>query len=439
MAINYTNLFTMIGKAIKAANYYKSTFATMKSNGQALSQVIADQDLDYLGDGIANNVSSHISGLSAGCAYYQNKVTEILLDPTLVTDNLAITNRQLSTVLPALYADMSANAEYILQTIATVGTPSLLGSGNGELLTSLELDDISSPVSGAVASFMLYKASGENGSSELVVADTVYCRCISSNVEGQEQFTLFGNNLVPPFSELTESLGSSKSIQTVDSLNLLSNGDFEIYSAGFTGWTITDDGGTTTQETSAMYRGTSAVRVSTLANADNVVFEQTLSESLTPGQAYFLGIKFKSVTAESGNNLACVVSLYDGATLLTSSNIANISINDTNWHTAKEVLVVPYITDATNILTVKISASPTADGVDAIIFDSAFLVPVTYFNGVGFAILNGSTRFRVGDLFSSAVSRSSSGVIQEFFRKTYGVQLPSAISGDETIADSLAT
>lgn len=441
MAINYTNLFTLIGKAVKGANYYASTFATMKSNGQALTQVIADQNLDYLGDGVASAVSSHISSLSSGASYYQNKVSEILLDPTLVCDNLAITNRSLSVVLPALWTDMWDNSQFILESEISIGTPSLSGSGNGDLITSFALDDISAPVTSPIASQMLYQTgSGQSLiQSELGIVDTVYCRCTSSDSEGDEQFTLFGNNSVPPFSELSESLGGSASIVVGDSANLLTNADFETYSSGFTGWTITDGGGTTTQETSAMYRGASAVRIATLANSDDVIFEQTLSAALTRGKGYFLGIRFKSVAAESSNNVAGTVQLLDGATVIAGATVSNISITGTSWQIAKGLVVVPYTTDTDNTLTVKITLSPTADGVDALIFDDAFLIPATYFNGAAFAVLNGSTRFRVGDLFSCAITRSSPGVFQEFFRKTFGVQLPSIISGDETIADSLAT
>lgn len=442
MAIDYTDLFTLIGKAIKACNYYQSTFATMKSNNESLFQEIADQNLDYLGDGLANAASSHISGLSAGCSFYVNKVSEILLDPTLVTTHLAIVNPTLQNVLPALYKDMNLNDQFVLESLTTVGTPSFTGIGTGSLHTELFLDDISSPVSNPAASNMKYftNLGANNNTTQLGIVDTVYCLCSSADSEGTEQFTLFGNNAVAPFSEYTESLGGSISIQTTDELNLLTNAGFETYSGGFTGWTIVDAGGTLSQETSLMYRGASAAKIVTLANADTVTFTQELATSLTRGRGYIAGIRFKSISAEAANNLAGTISLRDADNnQIVGADVANVSISTTNWQIAKALLVVPVTIDPDEVLSLQFSLSPTADGVDGIVFDDAFLVPATYFNGIAFALQNGATRFRTGDIFSAAVTRSSPGVFQEFFRKAYGVQLASEGSGDETLPDSLAT
>lgn len=442
MAINYTNLFTLIGKCIQAANYNKSVFATMKTNSNELFQVTADQNLDYLGDGVAGALSSQISGISAGCAYYQNKVSEILLDPTLVTDNLAITSVSLATVLPALYKDMVTNSQSVLESPTIVGSTSIVGTGNGTLQTTNFLDDISNPVSNPTASSMNYYTASEFNSvpSNLGIVDTVFARCTNGDVEGQETFTIFGTKAVGAFEENTESLGGSISVGTMLQNNLLSNGDFETYSSGFTGWTITDGGGTTVQETSLMYRGASALRINTLVNADDVVLEQTLAAPLTRGKGYFIGLRLRSVAAEASGNITFVAKLYDGATLLAESEGGvTLSLTTTSWQTTKGFVVMPQNVDPDVLPKVQITMSPSVDGVDGVIIDDVYIVPVDYFNGVGIVVQNGSTRFRIGDLLQFAVTRPDPGVIQEFFRKTYGVQLPNASSTNETISDSLAT
>jgi hypothetical protein len=63
--------------------------------------------------------------------------------------------------------------------------------------------------------------------------------------------------------------------------------------------------------------------------------------------------------------------------------------------------------------------------------------PAVYHGGVAAAVVPGASRFAAGDRFTFTVSNDAAGVIQEAFRKNYGVQLPS--SGAPTIADALAT
>ena len=441
MAINYTNLFTLIGKCVQAANYYKSTFATMKTNGNEMFQVTADQNLDHLGDGVANAVSSHISGLSSGAQYWASKVTDILLDPTLVTNHLAITSVSLQTVLPALWEDMSANNQTIVESSPVVGSLTTVGVGNGTLLTHLYLDDVSNPVLNPSASNMNYFSGGGElpVGSQLAIPDTVFVRCTSADAEESEQFTIFGNGAVDGFSEGTESVGGSISTQpTMSSSNLFTNGDFETYSSGFTGWTINDAGGTLVQETSGMYRGASACRINTLANADNVVIEQTLATALTRGKAYIVGFRIKSVAAEASGNIEGTVKLFDGSTEIASETLNNIPVNTTSWQIAHTFIICPKDIDPDVLLKVQINLSPSVDGVDGIIIDDAFIVPATYFNGVAITIVTGSTRFRAGDLISFPITSSNPGTFQEFFRKVYKIQLPSTADTFETIADSLA-
>jgi hypothetical protein len=337
MAIDYTELFTVIGKAIQAANYYKSTFATMTTNGQEFYQEIVDIDEDPLADGVSNAVSSHISGLTSACAYWQGKVSEILLSP-YVTNELPVTQISINTVLAALIEDMQATANSVLESFLVVSTQTeTVHSGSvGDLVCYAVVDRISSMVTGAPAA-MPYDVNTQSRKSEVGVAGTVYCKCTNDGTEGQEQFLLYGTSGIGPFEEDAETVGGSITIPVSDSgINLFTNGDMETYSSGFTGWTITDGGGTTVQETSLMYRGASACRVNTLANADNVVFEQTLAEPLVPGKGYIVGFRYKSVAAEAGGAISFTGSITDGIqTPVTLFNDgASFAITDTNWRLA---------------------------------------------------------------------------------------------------------
>ena len=441
MAIGYQNLFKRIGKCVQAANYYATTFSTMKTNGQEFVQEIADQNLDALADGVASAVSSHISGLSSGCAYWQNKVSEILLEQSLLSE-LAISNPNLNSVLAALYTDMETEQEYVLESNTTVGsaTKTMYGSNTGDLIGVPVVDAYSS--AGNNAPIMPYFDVTEFAKrSQVGIVDTVYCRCTSSNVEGEETFTLFGNSANPPFSENSESLGGSTSITVGDAANLLSNGDMETYSAGFTGWTIDDAAGTLSQDLVNFYRGISAAKIVTLATTDTVKFTQTLAASLTPGRGYIMGCWVKSIAAEASGTVGLTGLLTGGPTVQSSFTVSG---NTANLNTTAWQLVYTYVQhlpnadiDATCSLEYRFITS--VNGVDGFVFDDFFLVPAIQFNGVAWALPNGAGRFRVGDLITVPITRSSPAVFQEFFRKTYGIMLPSDSTGNETISDSLAT
>lgn len=70
--------------------------------------------------------------------------------------------------------------------------------------------------------------------------------------------------------------------------------------------------------------------------------------------------------------------------------------------------------------------------------DSLAFGPAVWHGGIGAAVLAGSTQFIRGDKFTSAITNDEAGTFQTFFRRQFGVQLPSNASGSETIADSLA-
>lgn len=439
MAITYADLFGRIGKAVQACNYYATTFSTMKTNGQEFVQEIADQNLDALADGVASAVSSHISGLSAGCSYWQNKVSDILLEQSLLSE-LAITSTSINTVLAALFTKMIEDEETVLENNTTVGstTKAMYGSNTGDLIGVPVIDSYSS--AGNNAPVMPYFDT-DYIRSQVGIVDTVYCKCTAASAEGEETFILFGNSANPPFSENAESLGGSISISPVDAVNLLSNGNMETYSGGFTGWTIDDAAGTLSQDLTNFYRGISAAKIETLASTDTVKFTQDLDASLVPGRGYFMGCRVKSLVAEASGTVALTGILSDniGNTQSYSLSGHTAQLNTTSWQLVYTYFQHNPYADVDSDCSLEFRFIPSVNGVDGLVFDDFFLVPAVQFNGASWCIPNGSGRFRINDLITAPITRSSPSVFQEFFRKTYGIQLPSDSSGNETISDTLAT
>lgn len=435
MAISENDFFTVLGKIFQAQNAYKASFATFTTNREELVQELVDIDLDAIADGLSNSVSSHISGLTAGCNYFTAKANELLFTP----ENLArfpITSVSLQNVLQATYDIMVAGASSINQGLTTVGsiTKSAAGAGTSDIIYSTVLDKISVPVSGGVALDYPFPTN-----SELGATGNVYAKCTSADAAGSEVLTLFGSaTAVGPFEEQDETIGGSVSLPCGDLQNLIeSNAGFETYSApNFTGWTVDDAGGTIAQETSLMFRGASALRINTLANADTISLSKTLAVALTRGKGYFVGVRFRSVAAEVGNNAAWTFKIGDGTS--NAQNTASVTLNSTSYQLAYALVVYNKAFSLTAPSVVTIEMSPTADGVDGVIIDDAFVIPATYFNGVAYAHINGSIQTALNDLFTIPITRTS-GVIQDSFRKNWGVQMPSVNDASETYADTLAT
>ena len=72
-----------------------------------------------------------------------------------------------------------------------------------------------------------------------------------------------------------------------------------------------------------------------------------------------------------------------------------------------------------------------------IYLDEVLVSAPVYYNGINFSMLRGEVEFEVGDRFESTITNNDDGVFQTYFRKTFGIQLPS-VAGAGTEPDSLA-
>lgn len=442
MAINYTNLFTALGKIIKAANYYASTFSTIQSNRDTIFDQLAGLNADYIGANFSGASDAHLQAISGGITTYQDLARALLTDQTLVKDNLPVaSNSQFSEIMSALCRDMVTNSQTVNAGYSTVGSITGPATSNlGKVLACPLLDGLNPPTIGGLR---IPAYADSQRLSELGVVDSVYLRCLDGTVEGQEQLMLFGNNAVAPFQPMTESVGGSVTINPSDALNnFLSNSGFETYSGGaFTDWTKTGTG-TLAQETSNFFRGASALKVLTPSSGDDFDLKQQVT-GLDRNRLYLAGVWVRSVAAESGVSISPNIELQDengsniNDTAVTCAGLGTVSLASTTWRLFAAGIV---INSNANYEETHLNFNfPFTDGgIDGVILDSAFLIPATYFNGIGYGFANGAGRLQNNDLFTIPMTRTG-GVIQEFVRKSFGFQFPSNNAGGETQADSLAT
>jgi hypothetical protein len=78
---------------------------------------------------------------------------------------------------------------------------------------------------------------------------------------------------------------------------------------------------------------------------------------------------------------------------------------------------------------------PLSNGTN-LFLDSFVLTPALYFGGHALAVVSGSSRWLRGDRVTWTVVNTTTGNFNHFFRRYYGVQLPT--SGSPTIANALA-
>ena len=441
MAINYTDLFTVLGKIVKAANAYETEFAAMKTNRDTIYDQLSAKNIDYVGDGISTNVSQHIGALSSGISYYIAKAAALLVDPTMVTNHLPVTSNTLNTVLLALYDDMVIQNQSIKRatgmTIGSVNRTSY-SLNCGDIAHTPVLDGVNAPLTNAPIN-ILY--GDEAASTQLAVEDTIYAKCTNADTEGQETFSIYGNIAVPPFSENAESVGGSITVQTSDEENLLTNGDMETYSGGFTGWTVTLDGTTLSQETTDFHRGASAMKLANLSSSNIPIIKQDISSLLEIRRAYMMLGRLRAASTATGNvEVSCVLknaagTVVSNANYMTASAGTILSVEDEDWRAFQSIVLLDYIHDPADVFLHIAFESDQVSGPD-IIVDDITLCPVHYFNGYGFVVHNGQERFRLNDRFEIIFS-TTEAVFGAFIRKEFAFQRPPAVS--PSIADSLAT
>lgn len=119
-------------------------------------------------------------------------------------------------------------------------------------------------------------------------------------------------------------------------------------------------------------------------------------------------------------------------------------VRDNGWQIATGTFILPRVLPESLHIVIRLFPDPTellstiTNWATAPIYiDWMGLAPLTYHNGLGFFVYSGADRFVVGDKFTFAITQSTTGAFQDFFRRNYKFQLPSDTSA--TIADSLIT
>lgn len=435
MAIDYSKLFQSIGPFIKNVNDLETLNLALNARQSAIETELVTHGAYYtrFADGLSNYTEqaeqNNLGLINENIA----RVVTILQDDELVFKQLPISTSDLATLLPALYKDMVTNAQSINASVFVVDTSSsktYTHANAGDVHVVAKLDGANPPLSGGYVN-----AHWNNATSELVVPGLVRIVCTNDDVDGREQWTIFGQLQDIPFGKDTESPQGIFTFVSATGETSLSNGSFDIWSGvNPTGWDITFTGtGDKSQETTVVLRSGSALKLTNVTANPTYVKQQV--GGLTIGQRYLASVA--AWVEDAGGIVApsITITITDSTG---SENYGQVSAEGTDgqWEFFNLDFYLPIGVDPTDVY-MYISVGDIEAVGDIVYLDQAIISPIHYYEGVGYAMIPGVDRFSEYDKLELTHTKTSGGVIQEYFRKAHNFQLPSNNAAAETILDSV--
>lgn len=440
MAFDYTTLFTDLGKIIKYINSYQTfTGTTLPTDRDAIATELAGflkvtSQLQSLYDGQQNSLVSlrqRLGGL----------ISLRLQDQTTVIDALSLLSSDVTGIMRALYRQMGLDSQTIKRSTVTVGSPSYAAAnaGNGKVYASKVLDGVTAPGAGMPAN-ILY-----NGvDSELTVpTETITLICTADSEmdgrqDGAESWSFGGGQSYPKLGWQTEGSGQGPGLTTFNQSSLIANKDFESWSSNTPGsWTISAGSGQVTKESTTIYRGTYALKFAGNASALLTMTQAVNPSRLTARKRYLLSIAVKASSVPAAGNLV-VKFTGTGYTAASSEKIDIVAGSlPTSWTLYQCWINLPTVLPSDWALSITVTG-PLSNTVN-LFLDSISFAPAVYHGGVCLGVVAGSTAWLRGDRVTFTLANDGAGVFQTFFRRWFGMQLPSVGGGTHTIADTLAT
>ena len=435
MAVDYTKVFTVIGKYVDKVIDYYGQIATYTSDKSAIESMLATESLVRLGDGLTDMYDGFKQETSSNIEELISRISDVLTDETLIGANFSFGQApSLEAAFEALLHDMSLNDKNVTANVATVGSVTYVTTNSlvGKLISGTTLDGVTPPLAGAQPILDYYTKT-----SQLTpTSETLTFRCIadseSGNVaQGSEVFEITGTGGASSgYSPEGENSGNLGTTTVIDNSNtILSNGSFDSWTAGEPdSWTNTGDAGTYVEGTVNIYGDFSSLKT---VQADGELFlAQTMSANLFERRrAYFLSL-WAAKDTDVGTDETITVLLADGAGTF---NSMTVNPSTTAWTNYKLQFVPPI--EITGDVTISIATGVLDVANDPVLIDNVVIAPCEYFEGAAFAITAGPEKFLLNDQLIVGVSNTDAGKFQTYFRKAHKIQL--STDATPTISDSL--
>lgn len=456
MAIDYdgtpNGVFVQVGSVVKHYDLQGADGAGLDAELSDLIDPFEDMTAgahEEIVDGVASSFVTWRGQYGSRRATLASLATRRLQDQETILDELALSTNTISAVVAALIRRMNDDTETILRSVVTIGavTASASNEGNGTVLTTKILDGYSSPGAGAAGT---YAANVEYAGvdSELAISEShaIICTADSfsdSTGEGEERFSWNGGVRKSHHSVEAEGSGSMTNPLPAhsNSLQLLANADFEDWTGDapddFTAIGTTFGAAAVKDQTAAnVYHGDSSLKLTGDGAIAELGFSQALDvASLDGRRLYCVTFRLKASATIAAGDLVVALEGTDYTAGATEDVTIAAADLPTSFALQSFFVLLPADIPADLALVARWSGTPTS--AKSLWFDDLSMSPVQYGGGIGVSIIRGNLPFVRGDRFDWTTTNDDAGKMQRFFRRAYGVQLPS--SGTPTIADALAT
>lgn len=455
MAVNYNTLFHAIGKIIgRSAQYAPWAASTLPADLVAIAQQFGT------GSTGTGEAQDPITGLSADYTSFQNQIATFrrklaatyvkntLTNYDLVVSQIAgLTSTDLTTVLKALVQDMVDQGQTVKANAVALGaaTAGAGNTGNGTALADAVLDGYNVPVKGGFA-HQLYAGLA----SQLAVpSETMQLVCVRDSFtggtqEGAESWSWSGGTNYQPFDWHAEGSGAGGALTTAHVVTTIPNLGWETFSVADTpdSWTLVAGaaGVDFFQDTAAanIYRGASALKLAGTGATMPALAYAVPAGALSGRRRYLFTTRAKASGVVGAGNLQIVFTGTGYAAGGTEQILQSLGGIGAGYGLYQFWLNTPANIPSDFTLNIRVTGANLGAG-SFVWLDSGSFSPVVYKGGVNCQVVSGNVPWVAGDRLSFTVQDTATGLAQDFFRKAFGVQLPSKNDGSNTIDDSWFT
>jgi hypothetical protein len=454
MSLTYTGtngLFTHLGKLVKHYNQFQDDAIDGSTGLNADRKEILDafqaSDQDLAIDGLVQAYERWKSEYVARRALLAAFALARLEDRTTVLDEIGAATTDPGEILAKLLETMNEDAATIESSVVSVGSVSADGdnAGGGVILSTNVLDGATSP--GAINGVVFPSQVKYDGlTTELCAPSQRFVLRVAADSfhddldEGSEEIAWEGMLPDDPHGISEDGTGVVATIQPIhaDTPNHVSNADFESFTSNVPDdWTLVSGvaGTNVLAATSAQAaHGSDALLFQGNASATAIEIKQAIPKSnVIARKRYCVTVKLKKNSASTGT-----VTIQFEGTGYTAGGSEKISVNASSLATSYALhhffVTMPAVIPTDFRLVIRWNGG-TPGSSEKVYIDDLGVGPVYYGGGVGVVAVRNSGAFARDDRFEFTVTNTE-GVFQTFFRRAFGVQLPSDAS--PTISDTLA-
>ncbi len=419
-------IFTQIGKLIKHYDLIKADAVDLDADRQDILDAFQASDQNVAIDGLVSLIERWKAEYSLRRAELAGFVVARLRDKATVLDELHVASADARDILARLVEAMAVDGESVPASTVSIGAVSADSDnvGGGKIFTTdiLLKTELCSP---------------SQRFTFQVMADSFH----DGLEEGSEEIAWEGSLAGEAHGIGAEGSGAIQIIQPVHAMTgaHLTNADFEDFTDNLPdGWSlVAGAAGTNVLPATSGHaaHGANALLLQGDATATAIEIAQSIPRSNVVGRRrYCVSVKLKQASATAGT---LTIQFEGSGYAAESTEKISLAVSSLNaeYQLHHFFVTMPALIPDDFQLVIRWNDG-TPGSTEKIYVDDIGMGSVNYGGGIGVVAVRDTAPFVRSDRYTSLVTNAE-GVFQAFFRRAFGVQLPSHASMP-TIADSLA-